>query len=133
MTTAEYNMLLDREVGRRCRANGCAGGQIVEVESELHSTLYDECRRRGWIALHGSMAERTHRTLGEFDFVILADGGRVFLVECKSRTGKLTPAQAAMHHHAARLGHKPVVVRSLAEFLSVIEPQQPSDELATQP
>ena len=48
-------------------------------------------RRRGWIALHGSMAERTGRTLGEPDLVILADGGRVLFVECKSRRGKLSP------------------------------------------
>ena len=49
----------------------------IPRESDLHEKIFDECRRRGWIALHGSMAERTCRTLGEPDFVILADGGRV--------------------------------------------------------
>ena len=88
-------------------------------EGDLHEAVFNECRRRGWIALHGSMAERTCRTLGEPDFVILADGGRVLFVECKSRTGKLSPAQAALQHHAAKLGHTVHVVRSLEEFLEL--------------
>jgi hypothetical protein len=63
----------------------------VEREADLHEEIFDECRRRGWIALHGSMAERTCRTLGEPDFVILADGGRVLFVECKSGAGNFHP------------------------------------------
>ena len=89
-------------------------------ESQLHEQVFDECRSRGWIALHGSMAERTCRTLGEPDFVILADGGRVLFVECKSRNGKLSPAQAALKFHAEKLGHTVHVVRSFREFLGLI-------------
>ena len=92
----------------------------VPRESDLHEEIFDECRRRGWIALHGSMAERTSRTLGEPDFVILADGGRVLFVECKSRSGKLSPAQAALKHHAEKLGHTVHVVRSLEDFLELL-------------
>ena len=92
----------------------------VERESDLHAQIFDECRRRGWIALHGNMAERTHRTMGEPDFVIMADGGRVMFVECKSRTGKLSPAQAALKHHAEKLGQTVHVVRSMEEFLKLI-------------
>ena len=89
-------------------------------EACLHEEIFDECRRRGWIALHGSMAERTCRTLGEPDFVILAAGGRVLFVECKSRAGKLSPAQAALKFHAEKLGHAVQVVRSLEEFLKLL-------------
>ena len=89
-------------------------------ESDLHEEIFDECRRRGWIALHGSMAEWTCRTLGEPDFVILADGGRVLFVECKSRSGKLSPAQAALKFHAEKLGHTVHVVRSVEEFLALV-------------
>ena len=92
----------------------------VTREAELHEEIYDECRRRGWIALHGSMAERTCRTLGEPDFVILAGAGRVLFVECKTRTGKLSPAQAALKHHAEKLGHPIHVVRSREEFLNLL-------------
>jgi hypothetical protein len=96
-------------------------GQLSGVgrEADLHAQVFDECRRRGWIALHGSMAERTCRTLGEPDFVILADAGRVLFVECKSRSGKLSPAQAALKHHAEKLGHMVHVVRSMEEFLRI--------------
>jgi hypothetical protein len=94
--------------------------EAVGVEAELHEAVYAECRRRGWIAFHGSMAARTHRTLGEPDFVILADSGRVLLIECKTKTGKLSPEQAAMIAHAAKLGHRIHVVRSVKEFLEVV-------------
>ena len=90
------------------------------TERDLHEEIFDECRRRGWIALHGSMAERTCRTLGEPDFIILADGGRVLFVECKTRTGKLSPAQAALKFHAEKLGHTIYVVRSLEEFQKLL-------------
>ena len=92
----------------------------VVREASLHEEIFDECRRRGWIALHGSMAERTCRTLGEPDFVILADGGRVLFVECKTKTGKLSPTQAALKFHAEKLGHTVHVVRSLEEFLKLL-------------
>ena len=104
--------------GMRNAERGARNG--VVREGSLHEEIFDECRRRGWIALHGSMAERTCRTLGEPDFVILAEGGRVLLVECKSRSGKLSPAQAALKHQAERLGHTVQVVRSLVEFLKLL-------------
>jgi hypothetical protein len=91
-----------------------------DKESELHAQIFDECRRRGWIALHGAMSERTHRTDGEADFSIMASGGRRFDIECKTRTGKLSPAQLAHHHHAKTLGHTIHVVRSFEEFLKLI-------------
>ena len=97
-----------------------AGASGVSRESELHEEIFNECRARGWIALHGSMAERTCRTLGEPDFTILADGGRVLFVECKTRTGKLSPAQAALKFHAEKLGHTIHVVRSLEEFRKLL-------------
>ncbi len=106
--------LFGRPPGAAERGNG------VSREAELHEEVFDECRRRGWIALHGSMAERTCRTLGEPDFVILADGGRVVLVECKSRSGKLSPAQAALKRHAEKLGHTVHVVRSMEDFLKLL-------------
>ena len=107
------------------RTNGTHGTNLkgqdaVARESALHEQIFTECRRRGWIALHGSMAERTCRTLGEPDFVILADGGRVLFVECKSRMGKLSPAQFALKHHAEKLGHTVHVVRSLEDFFGVV-------------
>jgi len=104
--------------GTRSAERGARNG--VVTEASLHEEIFSECRRRGWIALHGSMAERTCRTLGEPDFVILAGGGRVLFVECKSRSGKLSPAQSALKFHAEKLGHTIHVVRSLGEFLKLL-------------
>ena len=90
-----------------------------DKESELHEKIFAECRRRGWIALHGAMSERTHRTAGEPDFTILLNG-LVLFIECKTRIGKLSSAQVAMIHHAKRLGHTIHVVRSFEEFLKLL-------------
>jgi len=91
----------------------------AESESGLQEQIFAECRRRRWICFHGAMSERTHRTLGEWDFTILADAGRVFFIECKTRTGKLRPEQQAMLHAARALGHAVHVCRSFQDFLAV--------------
>lgn len=133
MTQAEVDAYQMRHAPKQPAAkSGC------DKESELHEQIFAECRRRGWIALHGAMSERTHRTAGEPDFVILAkeqacvsiEGEAlgipplmlpvVYLIECKTRTGKLSTAQVALHHHAKNLGHTVHVVRSFEEFLALL-------------
>jgi hypothetical protein len=89
-------------------------------EWKLQEQIREECGRRGWVVLTGSMANRTSRTLGEPDFVIAADRGRTFFIEAKTKVGKLSLEQQAMFAHLTKLGHIPAVVRSLDEFLKVI-------------
>lgn len=96
-------------------SEGCAD------ESKLHDAIIAECRHRGWICFHGSMAHRAMRTLGEPDFTILADRGRIFFIEAKTRTGKLSREQLGLQLWAENLGHKIHTVRSLADFLKAIE------------
>src|SRR5688572_4019426 len=91
----------------------------VAKESELHADILAECKKRGWIAFHGSMAHSTYRTEGEPDFVILANNGRLIMIECKTRTGKLSPEQLGIQQWAAKLGHTIHVVRSMEEFLTI--------------
>jgi hypothetical protein len=67
------------------------------------------------------MAAPTHRTLGEPDFVVLADRGRLLLIECKASAGKLTPEQAGMAAWAAKLGHTIHVARSLSDFIAMCD------------
>jgi len=95
----------------------------VEVKSEknLHQQILDECARRGWLPFHGSTAHKTFRTEGEPDFVICCDGGRVLMVECKKKDGKLSPAQMAIHAWASKLGHKVHTIRAFSEFLTLAE------------
>ncbi len=96
----------------------------VECEADLHHAVWAECRRRRWQALHGSMSEATSRTKGEPDFIILADKGRVFFVECKTRTGKLSPVQQAFKVGASFNGHTVHTIRSMTEFLNVVDTNQ---------
>ena len=98
--------------------------EAVAKEAKLHNQILDECKKRGWICFHGSMAHRTFRTEGEPDFVILADKGRTFFIEAKRATkaSKLSPAQRALAHWAKRLGHAIHVVRNVKEFLEIVKP-----------
>ena len=94
--------------------------QITD-ESALHNAIIDYCKSKGWQYLHGSMAHRSRRTIGENDFTILADGGRIYLIECKSKTGKLSPEQQAFKAHAAKNGHFVWVIRSMDDFRGLVE------------
>jgi hypothetical protein len=90
-------------------------------ESDLHNAIIDYCRSKGWIYLHGSMAHRTFRSVGEWDFTIVADKGRTFFVECKKTGGKLTKEQAGLHAWAVKLGHVVHTVYCMEEFVKLVE------------
>jgi hypothetical protein len=89
-------------------------------EADLHAHIIEYCKARGWICLHGAMHKRAWRNLGEPDFQIYADKGRCFLVEAKTKTGKLRPEQVGMAIWAVKLGHKIHCVRSMDDFLLAI-------------
>lgn len=118
---------------RSAKVSPLYAGRGCDDEAELHRQILEECKRRGWIALHGSMAHSTFRTPGEWDVTVIGsqtetwcDGTgpsqvpRIWLIEAKTRTGKLSPAQQAIHAWARKLGHTVHVVRSFEEFLAVI-------------
>jgi hypothetical protein len=85
-------------------------------ESALHNEIICYCMEKGWQYLHGSMATRTHRTRGEPDFIILAHGSQLRMVEVKSKTGKLSTDQQGFIAHAKKNGHVVHVIRSMQEF-----------------
>lgn len=92
----------------------------VTDESDLHDDIKGECRLRGWIPFSGSMAHKTKRTVGEPDFIIATDDGRTLYVECKTRTGKITPAQQATLHWLLHNKQIAFVVTSIEEFRRII-------------
>lgn len=89
---------------------------LVERESSLHSQIAALCKAKGWIAFHGATHTRSFRTVGECDFTILADGGKVLFVEAKTKSGKLSIEQQSMIVHAAKLGTTIHVCRSISDF-----------------
>lgn len=101
-----------------------------EKESALHDAILNHCKAQGWIAFHGSMAHKAMRTVGEPDFTILADQGRVFFIECKTATGKLSPEQLGIKMWAEKLGHTIHTCRSVEEFYRIIKPEFTASERA---
>lgn len=93
----------------------------VQHEDELHYQIIDYCKAKGWQYLHGSMAHKTFRTLGEPDFVILADKSRMFLIECKANGGKLSTDQLGFAMHAQKLGHEVHLIRNFGQFVDLIQ------------
>ncbi len=92
----------------------------VEREKDLHDAILAECRHRGWITIHARMDRPSTLEVGSPDFIILGSRGRVFIIEAKSKTGKLTKAQQILRAWAHKLGHEIVEVRSVAQFMHVI-------------
>jgi hypothetical protein len=102
------------EEGPDTAREGCAD------EKTLHQEILNECRRRGWIAIHARMNRPTTIACGVPDFLILADRGRLFLVEAKSKSGKLRSEQLAFIAWATKLSHTVHIVRSCPEFLALL-------------
>lgn len=88
-------------------------------ERDLHEKIIAECKRRGWRTVHSRMNAAATIEVGTCDFIIFADGGRVFLCECKSATGKLSTDQVIFISWMARLGHNVPVITSFQQFLEL--------------
>lgn len=123
MTQAEVNAFLARSGTMPMNPNLVLQPKSAFLkESELHKNILAACKIRGWIAFHGSMAHSTFRTEGEPDFVILMPNGRTLMIECKSKKGKSTAEQLAIHAWARTLDHTVHVIRSMEEFYELIKP-----------
>lgn len=118
MTAAEYEAYQAR---RTPAAKLCAEADAYTDESKLHEQISDYCLTQGWLAFHGSMAHKTKRRLGEPDFFLLLPNGRFLMVECKSKTGKLSTEQQGVIRWAAKLGHTVRIICSFAEFLALVK------------
>ncbi len=97
-----------------------APSNAVAKESELHEDIKKECNKRLWFYSWSPMGAPSTQGVGVPDFIIGADGGRTFYIECKSKTGKLRPEQRETQAMLARNGHTMHVVRSLEEFLQIV-------------
>lgn len=103
----------------------CRIGEPVEIESELHDDILRYCANKLWYVVHSRMDKETTTQKGVPDFIIFGrrDGEgmpTVWLIEAKSKSGKLKPEQAATKAYLDRNGFTVRVVRSMPEFMAVV-------------
>lgn len=132
MTRTEYEALQQTVAANRMKGINAGGPRGVQLdpppkvtlsegsEANIHDHIIRDLRQRGYLFFHGAMGTRSHRTEGEPDFTIFLPGGVILFVEVKTPTGKLSPAQQAVHHHAARFGTVIRVVRGVQEYQQLI-------------
>lgn len=107
---------------RLCRGRAPSpASDAVEAGGEV--TLGNEVA--SWLAANGVAFVRGRTdipssvTPGSPDLVVAAPG-KILLVELKTRVGKLSKEQVVWHHLARRAGHEVHVVRSMGEFMQLI-------------
>jgi hypothetical protein len=91
----------------------------VEREMTLHNAIIAECKRKGWRYIHSDTTKPTTCGEGVCDFIIYADGGRMFHVECKSAKGKLSMEQRIFIVWIEKLGHAAHVIDNFMDFLRI--------------
>jgi hypothetical protein len=91
------------------------------LEKKLHERILEFCKENRWLFIHSRMDAPATVALGVPDFILLAPQGRVFLIECKTLTGKLSIAQMAFGIMAEQLGHRVHLIRSYTQFLELIK------------
>ena len=97
------------------------------TERDLHDQIIAHCRDNGWYYVHSRMDQRTTIKVGCPDFIIALPHGKVLWIECKTKTGKLSEQQAGAIYALNALDHDVYVIRSMTEFLAVLEAVQASN------
>lgn len=120
ITPAEL-IAIEMRLGRNKRRVEPLPDDSVEDESALHRDIVAFCRSRKWGFIHSAMHRRSTVGIGSPDFVILADRGRTFYIECKAKNGKLKPAQMAFKVQAEFNGHVVHVITAMSEFAAICQ------------
>jgi hypothetical protein len=91
-------------------------------ELGLHAEIMKYCNAQWppWVFIHTDPKRKSRATPGAPDFVIYSCYG-ILSVECKDRTGKRSPEQTQFAYVASLSGHEIPIVRSMQDFLNVIE------------
>lgn len=106
----------------------------VELESELQDQIENYCRNKYWPFVRSRMDKATTFTFpGVTDFVIAADGGRVFWIETKSKSGKQTTDQIGFQMLLNRCGHVYHLCRSYGQFLDIVKKETITIHPSAQP
>lgn len=99
---------------------------IFVRESDIHDDIINYCKSKGWYYVHSHTWCATTNAPGTPDFVIAADNGKTYWIECKRPGGKATTPQLAALTQLQKFGHVSAIVTSLDEFLSVVSSKNSS-------
>ncbi len=91
------------------------------TEKDLHDQIEAECRKRIWPYIHSRMDMMSTISVGAPDFVIAAEGGRTFWIECKTKNGKQTIEQKGWQLMLEKNHNRYHIVRSFSEFLEIVK------------
>jgi hypothetical protein len=86
------------------------------LESQLEARLRQRVRAAGGRAVKLAPTEA-----GLPDRLVMMPGGRAYLVELKTDTGRLSPIQRAWHTQAALLGHTVTTLYGAAQLDAWVE------------
>jgi hypothetical protein len=92
----------------------------VDAEGDLHEAIENYCKYRGWPIVHSRMDMPTTTAKGVTDFIIYADAGRVFNIECKAGKKKQSTDQKGWQLALEMNGHRYHLVRSFEEFTAIV-------------
>ena len=97
-------------------------GEPVADELPLHRDIMAYCDRQNprWLYIHHRTDKRSGIQKGAPDFFVLLPGKRVAIIECKKKDGKRSTDQTTWAYEASLLGHGCFLVRSMDDFLAVI-------------
>jgi len=103
---------------------------VAGLEGSLHEEIQRYCDSNfpPWKVIHARMDKKSTIPNGAQDFTIFMPQGQVLCVECKSGTGKLSPEQLIWSKELAMLGHTVHVVRSMEEFIKLVETKERTHE-----
>lgn len=124
ITHAQYLEMLTRVGQSEIRQQD---GDGVPLEAPLHKAIMDWCDSQWprWRYVHARMDKRSTTGNGVADFVIFGPYPACFVVECKTRTGKLSEDQMCWIEEMRLLGWVVHVVRSFKEFLTLVTIKKP--------
>jgi hypothetical protein len=124
ITTDQYREMLSRLDHNKVRAGSISPSMPEDAAEreieELHYPILQWCKDNGaaYIRARSDMASTIQR--GAPDFTVFHNG-RIFLIECKSKTGKLRPEQIGWAMMAEKNLFKVHVVRSMTEFMEIVK------------
>jgi len=121
ISTAQFQEMLARS--ERYSGRLPKPSEPVEKEATLHRQIMDWCNGQWprWKFIHARTDQRSTIQIGSHDLTVFGPFPKCLLIECKTKTGKLSEDQLIWKAEMSQLGWTVEVVRSMGEFLTLIK------------